>query len=801
MLRILGIKILKGCYKSVHKILKVGETYLLYDDYKKDEGNENTLKHVRQRTEIEKYMYDIVCGEDREIEVSVCGIVGKNGDGKSTFIEIVLRILNNFAYAYGFRTDQESLRSNIGVAGILYYEVDGVVYAIRCDGGSEAYNKGESVVSFYENGTRITDIDECPDDIRKKDKLKEKHLKELFYTMVINYSLYAYNSRSMQQETKDGSSWIDELFHKNDSYQTPAVLNPMRTEGNIDINNEEDLSRQRLLSLYTIADNDSERMVNDHEIAYGLAFHQENESKFIEKTIKEYFIERHRDDYKWESLDIYFNPIDNNEDKYWKEKKNICGHFLNFWKDFENLQERYPKLQSIVSELLIGEGMGRSGESDFHKYVSEILWYMETVDNDAVEPYKASLHKFLKEPFSTMNYAEFYRMVRIMIVWELLKEKCKEIDCDLEEALNHRREPLYAAKFYILYKVIEIMNTYTPYKYGSYIEDHTFQMFANSIENNTGFSKMKYDLEDILKRDDYITLKLNQTLNYIRNYQEETAYYGALNSESAIPNYEDKYTNNYFVKFDNLKTLLGHFKSSEEVSQIMRILPPPIFVGDIIIKNGKAYHGMDSMSSGERQRLNSVGSFNYHLRNLDAEVKDNQKIQYKNILVVFEEVELYFHPEYQKTYINYLLKQIKQMNLQGIKSISLLFVTHSPFILSDVVKHNILYLEKGEEVNHRMKVNTFASNINELLAESFFLSGGFVGEFAKEKINELVNFLLSDKELLGKWNRNIARDLIELVGDEVVRIQLRKLFAKKFGKQEHSYKEWLKSECERLGID
>ena len=44
MFKILGIKILEGCYESVHKVLKVGETYLLFDYYLEDEGNENTLK-------------------------------------------------------------------------------------------------------------------------------------------------------------------------------------------------------------------------------------------------------------------------------------------------------------------------------------------------------------------------------------------------------------------------------------------------------------------------------------------------------------------------------------------------------------------------------------------------------------------------------------------------------------------------------------------------------------------------------------------------------------------------------------
>ena len=209
---------------------------------------------------------------------------------------------------------------------------------------------------------------------------------------------------------------------------------------------------------------------------------------------------------------------------------------------------------------------------------------------------------------------------------------------------------------------------------------------------------------------------------------------------------------------------------------------------------------MASMSSGERQRLNSVGSFIYHLRNLDAEQTDDSKIQYKNLFVVFEEVELYFHPEYQKGYINSLLKQIRQSNLKNVKSISLLFVTHSPFILSDVIKSNILYLKDGKDARAIMKVQTFASNINELLAESFFLDGGFAGEFASEVINDLVQYLL-DKQSKRQWNMKSADQLIELVGDDVVKMQLRRLFVQKYGKDSLGYKAWLKKEYERLGLD
>src|SRR4029077_4900549 len=64
-----------------------------------------------------------------------------------------------------------------------------------------------------------------------------------FYTIAINFSHYAYNTTSLQSDTK----WLDGLFHKNDGYQTPIVINPYRENGNIDINTENHLVRSRLI--------------------------------------------------------------------------------------------------------------------------------------------------------------------------------------------------------------------------------------------------------------------------------------------------------------------------------------------------------------------------------------------------------------------------------------------------------------------------------------------------------------------------------------------------------------------------
>lgn len=90
-----------------------------------------------------------------------------------------------------------------------------------------------------------------------------------------------------------------------------------------------------------------------------------------------------------------------------------------------------------------------------------------------------------------------------------------------------------------------------------------------------------------------------------------------------------------------------------------------------------------------------IGSFIYHLRNIDNQQKGDLLIDYSNVAVIFEEVELYFHPEYQKSYLNYLLKQLERAHIKKLRNLNIILVTHSPFVLSDVVSENILCLKNG----------------------------------------------------------------------------------------------------------
>ena len=132
------------------------------------------------------------------------------------------------------------------------------------------------------------------------DKLKE-FIPSLFYTLVSNYSIYAYNAvdyldennsfelerkiRGKVTNAKYECNWLSGIFHKNDGYQSPIVLTPYREEGNININTEKQLSKERLISLL-LMDSKYYRTINGHLDVIGLKIIKNKKSK-NRKTLKE----------------------------------------------------------------------------------------------------------------------------------------------------------------------------------------------------------------------------------------------------------------------------------------------------------------------------------------------------------------------------------------------------------------------------------------------------------------------------------------------------------------------------------
>ena len=113
------------------------------------------------------------------------------------------------------------------------------------------------------------------------------------------------------------------------------------------------------------------------------------------------------------------------------------------------------------------------------------------------------------------------------------------------------------------------------------------------------------------------------------------------------------------------------------------------------------------------------------------------------------------------------------------KNYSIFITSHSPFLLSDIPRQNIIFLDTYENGNCKVvnglkeKKQTFGANIHTLLTDSFFMEDGLMGEFAKSKIDRVISLLnqdtLDDKEL------KYCEQIISIIGEPIVKNQLQRM--------------------------
>ena len=90
------------------------------------------------------------------------------------------------------------------------------------------------------------------------------------------------------------------------------------------------------------------------------------------------------------------------------------------------------------------------------------------------------------------------------------------------------------------------------------------------------------------------------------------------------------------------------------------------------------------LSSGQKAMLDMFSRF------YSIAMKIN-KLGDKNILILIDEGELYLHPQWQKSLLKDLLDFFKMIY---DKDIQVILTSNSPFIVSDLPKHNIIFIGK-----------------------------------------------------------------------------------------------------------
>lgn len=371
-------------------------------------------------------------------------------------------------------------------------------------------------------------------------------------------------------------------------------------------------------------------------------------------------------------------------------------------------------------------------------------------------------------------------MCALQSSWRTLYNIDRNTSWQLKEA-----ESVWA---YILYKTLKISKSYPRYK-------GIFEYLKSQQVNGPQLEEM---LLEMFSDGSHVTAKLRRALCYLKY-----GLYESFDEKIELTDLDKKMSE---VLGDEDRQILEYKGHKCQIDR-RDLLPPPCFDIDYLlldIQDEKETPFLFSgLSSGEKQVSYTLSHVLYHLVNINSvwdaydidRLAANQikgkRVRYKNLFVIFDEVELYYHPDLQRRYVDYLLDAIRNAELGHVESIHILLITHSPFILSDIPAQNVLCL--GAEKVEKLKP-TFAANVNELLAQPFFMKGGFMGEFAKNKLRSLIAYLKGEKTK-ETWTNESAREIIDMIGDEVLRRQLSILQARKEG---DSYKNWIDKEYKRL---
>lgn len=275
------------------------------------------------------------------------------------------------------------------------------------------------------------------------------------------------------------------------------------------------------------------------------------------------------------------------------------------------------------------------------------------------------------------------------------------------------------------------------------------KQFANDNENSTKLSNFiirclseKYNFNDFLTE-----LK-----------REFTPIYNFLNSCDKRGFYDN-------VTWDEIDIIELSFKIhwedfdvfTEIQTELLRELEIDDFVAEIDW----------GLSSGEHALLNLFSLLYPEKKEILREsINDDNEI--RSHIFLLDEADLYLHPNWAKKFIYYLVNVLPEI---FDKPVQIILTTHSPFVLSDLPKENVIFLKSKDgkcEVQNGLTdiKQTFGANIHTLLSDGFFMDG-LAGKFSSDKINEVIKYLNNETSTITE--DETAEKIINIIGEPIIK--------------------------------
>ena len=365
--------------------------------------------------------------------------------------------------------------------------------------------------------------------------------------------------------------------------------------------------------------------------------------------------------------------------------------------------------------------------------------------------------------------------------------------------------------FCLLIRLMEIENTYLQ-------EGHFDKIDKNSheglLENNNAFDLYKIWLNDYFySKGDRKNLPHKEIVNlldflfdYIDNIEYESGQKGSVYFDWSLKSIfleTDKVDALYELERDFINSLSKYYAVSDTNSNIeyRTVSQIPNYIN--------FEPSSRNLSSGETAMLNLFSRIHeYFDINVISEMPTQRK--YRQYLLLLDEADLGFHPIWKRHFVNTLIDFSTKLFQKLDTTVQIIFTTHDALTLSDLPSNNIVYVHKSSNVFPRTILtdsdtqkprHSFGANLTDLLAESFFLEDSLMGDFAREKIQNTINWLHNDNRNMEK--KGYHKELINMVDEPILRTKLEDMYFEVFKDEmdQERKKQHLLDIAQQYGLD
>jgi Predicted ATP-binding protein involved in virulence len=291
-------------------------------------------------------------------------------------------------------------------------------------------------------------------------------------------------------------------------------------------------------------------------------------------------------------------------------------------------------------------------------------------------------------------------------------------------------------------------------------------------------NQCKGDLDKLLENYEIIKEKIIEIRTILmKNHKENSINIDACYKqfveilEKLTMKVEAKKFLNSFKFSINVSSILNDTKLSQYVYEFLNLVDCSKDVSLEFI-NTKIEIYYDNLSDGLQERFKLFSTI-YKC------FKQNNIEKFKNIVLILDEPDVHMHPEWSRRLfddiLDFLNKEFHESKFQ------IIFTTHSPFMLSDIPKEDILYLSKddnGKLYVDNADINTLGANIHMLLKHSFFMDST-IGEFSNKRIKDVVKDLSRDINKLSEDRKKEIRFIINNIGEPVIKRKLEDMYNNK----------------------